>query len=728
MVNKYLVGFLTIVLLLASVYIVLPNKVRIDVGNTYTTIKVWENNSWVLGGTERTILMDGTKKMRAKSRNVESFIVGNVTTIIRTANFKDNITAIDTYIFDGNTKSVILFPISHEVNIINGEGKIFLYEVKNLEYRGETMNDVHPPMHFGHQMKIEWEDNNYYSKIFKYKGKDEGKLSVRYRINSSDFTRQVRLFDPPIEGNDLIVNNGETVTLGGFNDTYDVVWVKSGGTLNINSTIGNLTLVANNITIDGTVNAIDIYNGGSGKVCTGSSSEINGDSGSGLTPGGGGQGLESSFYDHGLGGGGAGNARIHTQFYTPSCDGYNYYIGEGGGYCGAFNIFRNGGAAGNIAASTQSDYNITAGSGGGGGGCSNGVATSAVGGKGAGLIIFNAPIINIQGTINLQGSNGGSASGSSGYAGGGGAGSGGSLGIFGKLVDISSSTINVNPGIGGTGYGSKGTTGGAGSGGRIKVFYKTLDSTSLTTNLGAYGTYFAEEIAYPTTSMISDDSNFTTEAIAVSCNNTLNSYGSNTYDWKLYKNDVLNLSGTTASVSGYINVANLSADTFVHDDVLKLECVLGYGEINLTDTLELEIHQPIWIDITSPLNGASVSTSSLTVLYNYENWTNYDSCWYNNDTGVNISIPCDGVIPPRIYDDGLHNITIYGNSTDGIYEYSDFVEFTIVSTVPYIACVDPTPENGTWLSVDYIYVKTEILPCLTYKNSTYYIRSVEIYE
>ena len=199
MVNKYLIGILTLVVLVASVYILIPNNVRIDVGNTYSTFKVWENDSWVLAGQEYSLMFDGTTKMRASSRTVESFVEGEIVKIIRTANFKNNVTVIDTYTFDGNEKDIELFPISHNINVLNGEGYILVYEITKLEYFGETINYILSPQEFGHNMRIEWEEGNYYSRIWGYADRDEGKLTIKYRPDSSDFTKQVRLFDPPEE-------------------------------------------------------------------------------------------------------------------------------------------------------------------------------------------------------------------------------------------------------------------------------------------------------------------------------------------------------------------------------------------------------------------------------------------------------------------------------------------------------------------------------------------------
>ena len=197
MAKKILIGFLILVILSSSIYILLPDNIRIDVEKTKTTFKVWENESWILAGTERTILFDGTKKMRAKSREINYFVDGNKTKIVRTAYFKDNITAIDTYLFDGGTKDIELYPVEHIVEILNGKGKLFVYEVNDLEYSGETIKGISSPQMFGHQMKVEWQDGNYYSKIFKYKDKDVGKLTIKYRVNSDYEKYHVRLFDPP---------------------------------------------------------------------------------------------------------------------------------------------------------------------------------------------------------------------------------------------------------------------------------------------------------------------------------------------------------------------------------------------------------------------------------------------------------------------------------------------------------------------------------------------------
>ena len=196
--GKYwLSGFLLLVVLTSSVYFILNDEVRIDIQKTKSIFQVYEDGEWVVAGVEYVNLFDGTAKMRAKNRSLETEIVNNITTVTRIANYKEGISTIEIYTFDATVEDIELFPISHSIQVINGEGKLLQYEVQKLLYTGETVRDISSPQSFGHRMEVEWEDGNYYSRIYKYKNKDEGKLTVKYRIDSKRFTKNVRLFDPP---------------------------------------------------------------------------------------------------------------------------------------------------------------------------------------------------------------------------------------------------------------------------------------------------------------------------------------------------------------------------------------------------------------------------------------------------------------------------------------------------------------------------------------------------
>ena len=52
--QKEIIGFLMLVILTSSFYVMLPDSVRIDIQETKSIFKVYENESWVLSGTEWT--------------------------------------------------------------------------------------------------------------------------------------------------------------------------------------------------------------------------------------------------------------------------------------------------------------------------------------------------------------------------------------------------------------------------------------------------------------------------------------------------------------------------------------------------------------------------------------------------------------------------------------------------------------------------------------------------
>ena len=83
------------VVLTSSIYFLLPDKVRIDVQNTKTIFKVFENENWILSGIEYTKLYEGTTNLLAKNRSVKYDIQENKVYATRTSWFKDNIIVYD---------------------------------------------------------------------------------------------------------------------------------------------------------------------------------------------------------------------------------------------------------------------------------------------------------------------------------------------------------------------------------------------------------------------------------------------------------------------------------------------------------------------------------------------------------------------------------------------------------------------------------------------------------
>jgi parallel beta-helix repeat protein len=223
--TKLVIGFLLLILTSYGVYISLQNDVRIYVQNDKSTFYVVEDGRWRISGVEYNKLFNGTKLIYRRARNVEiQTLIDDIketVTIIRKTPFTNGAFIIDTYSFDGKIDSLELFPVSHTLEIINGSGLIYQYEVRKLVYTGETIKDITSPQSFGRNMTVEWDKWNYYSKIYKYVNKDEGKLLVKYRINSDYEKINVRLFDPVSEFWDERWLMRWNITLSGARSSFD---------------------------------------------------------------------------------------------------------------------------------------------------------------------------------------------------------------------------------------------------------------------------------------------------------------------------------------------------------------------------------------------------------------------------------------------------------------------------------------------------------------------------
>lgn len=228
---------LTFVVLTSSVYFLIPNNIRIDVTGTSTTFKVYENNSWITSGVETINLYNGTKLLTAKSRNVSYETSGTTVTAFRNVDYGNGISLKYTIAADGSNKDIELYPMFEKIEVTNGKGFILHYDVSKLLYEGATVSDVTSPQSFGHKMKVEWELGNYYSKITKTTSKPEGKLTVKYKINSDSFSKNVRLFDPtagitfiavdPVENPYITTNTSINITTGINDNSEGITQIKS---------------------------------------------------------------------------------------------------------------------------------------------------------------------------------------------------------------------------------------------------------------------------------------------------------------------------------------------------------------------------------------------------------------------------------------------------------------------------------------------------------------------
>ena len=249
---KINIGVLLLVILSASIYILLPGQIRIDVQNTKTLYSVYEDGKLVLAAKEFVNLFDGTAKMRANFREVSQSVDSGMITISRIANYKDGIRIEEKYVFDSRISDVEQVPISHETVCINCVGKILQFEYRNILYTGPT-KDITSPFSFGHRMKLTWQEGTYRSKVYQQLAVD--KIILRYRPTEDYQVFNTRLFDPPNLG-DAGINI--TIVFPVNNTAYVANFLDINWTINLTANLsGNYSVYS----LDGGPNNTAIFFG-----------------------------------------------------------------------------------------------------------------------------------------------------------------------------------------------------------------------------------------------------------------------------------------------------------------------------------------------------------------------------------------------------------------------------------------------------------------------------------
>ena len=196
MAKKIWIGIvLALVILTSSIYMLMPDKVRIDFEKTRTVFKVYEDGKFVISAIEYTRIFDGTTLMRANDRSINYSIEESTTEWHRISNFKDEIVVEDFYTFDNQATDVEDVPINHKICFTNAKDKIFEYLVSDITYNGISKK-IESPFSFEKNMKVTFQDGYYSAKVVQNKVAAD-KIIVRYRINSDYECFDVRLFDPP---------------------------------------------------------------------------------------------------------------------------------------------------------------------------------------------------------------------------------------------------------------------------------------------------------------------------------------------------------------------------------------------------------------------------------------------------------------------------------------------------------------------------------------------------
>ena len=204
MANKIFIGILTIVIFSTIFYVYGPGvRLRVDDDKSVLYTSPPGELRWVVVGTEYDKMFDGTTKMNRRPSDItrEIFIdySTNLTKIVRTTPYIRGPVIVHTWYFDGNLNRKDTVPISEMIEIYNGSGYIYQYEVRDLYYDGETMDAVtlsqqqnNPyKIFFDMDTKIEWDDKSYWSKVYM-----SGIFKARYRPDSDYELYEIRLYDP----------------------------------------------------------------------------------------------------------------------------------------------------------------------------------------------------------------------------------------------------------------------------------------------------------------------------------------------------------------------------------------------------------------------------------------------------------------------------------------------------------------------------------------------------
>jgi len=198
--KKLSIGVLSIIILSTFIYVQFEN-VRIKIHPDNTIVQAPNPKIpwfWINIADERNSIWDGTTKMNRRLN--ETYIYYENTTEIftgfRNTQYIRGPRILDTYRFAGNIKSVEEFPVEHKIEIfdaLDDDSTPFIYqwEVRGLEYSGETKDITGNSMEFGNNVKVTWDDGYYWAKVYK-----TGIIKVRWRITSDYFVLYNRVYDP----------------------------------------------------------------------------------------------------------------------------------------------------------------------------------------------------------------------------------------------------------------------------------------------------------------------------------------------------------------------------------------------------------------------------------------------------------------------------------------------------------------------------------------------------
>ena len=204
--QKLILGLLSIILLSTGIITLTFLNVRTKIENTKSTFYISENGSWVISGIEYNKMYRGnTRILQYNPKLVSEFDeITKVAKVTRTANYGKAVIR-DTYIFQGKVKDIEQFPVSHKIEVINGSGMFYQYELRKIDYNGVTYSNPKSPLRFGKKMFLEFPMTYSSGKVYTskyvipklynlvYKSKY---VILKYKLYSDYESYNIRLFDP----------------------------------------------------------------------------------------------------------------------------------------------------------------------------------------------------------------------------------------------------------------------------------------------------------------------------------------------------------------------------------------------------------------------------------------------------------------------------------------------------------------------------------------------------
>jgi len=196
----YYLGIIVLLILVGSgiVYVTFGNDLKIRIDNDKSTFYVLENGRWVVSGREYNKLMDGSSNMNRRTSEIEVLTnideIQNTTTITRRTPYIRGPVVVDTWYFDGKLTDKEQFPTEHIIEVYNGTGYYYKYEVRDLVYDGDTfkLDGKQTEMSFGRNMKVTWWEGYRLGWVYK-----QGSMYIKSEKLASDYEKfNVRLFDP----------------------------------------------------------------------------------------------------------------------------------------------------------------------------------------------------------------------------------------------------------------------------------------------------------------------------------------------------------------------------------------------------------------------------------------------------------------------------------------------------------------------------------------------------